>query len=160
MERSTNFDRNDPLRKALTHGLAAWAVIAPLWVLVTAALGGRFALDFHYAYLPAARAVVHGVSPYGPISSTAREAFVYPPLSAYLFAPFTLVTPLVAELLATALVAATVPATLLVLGVRDWRSSFSGGRRSSPSRARTSRCLCCSELPSSGATEIAGRSWG
>ncbi len=39
--------QRDPLKKALTHGLAFWAIVAPLWVLVYAALGGKFALDFH-----------------------------------------------------------------------------------------------------------------
>jgi alpha-1,2-mannosyltransferase len=46
---------------------------------------------------------------------------LYPPLSAYLLAPFTLLPPLAAEIIAVAVVAAAVPATLLVLGVRDWR---------------------------------------
>ena len=46
---------------------------------------------------------------------------MYPPLFAYLLAPFTLLPPIAAQILATALVAAAVPATLLVLGVRDWR---------------------------------------
>ncbi|MGZ4315027.1 MAG: glycosyltransferase family 87 protein [Gaiellaceae bacterium] len=119
--RSTTHDQRDPLTKALTHGLAFWAIVAPLWVLVTAALGGRFALDFHFAYLPAAHAVLHGASPFHPNSIGAREPFVYPPLFAYLLAPFTLLPPVAAEILATALVAAAVPATLLVLGVRDWR---------------------------------------
>ena len=50
----------DPLKKALTHGLAVWAVVAPLWLLVTAALGGRFVPDFQYVFLPAARTVLHG----------------------------------------------------------------------------------------------------
>jgi hypothetical protein len=111
----------DPLKHALTHGLAFWAVVAPLWVLVTAAIGGRFALDFHFAYLPAAHAVLHGTSPFHPLAIGAQEPFVYPPLFAYLLAPFTLLPPIAAQILATALVAAAVPATLLVLGVRDWR---------------------------------------
>jgi alpha-1,2-mannosyltransferase len=121
---STASDQNDPLKKALTHGLAIWAIVAPVWILVSSALGGRFALDFHSAFLPAARAVLHGASPYSAIGSRALAdgtAFLYPPLSAYLLAPFTLLPPLAAEIVAVALVAAAVPATLLLLGVRDWR---------------------------------------
>jgi hypothetical protein len=116
-------DRRDPLRNALTHGLAFWAVVAPVWVLVTAALGGNFALDFHYAYLRAAHAVAHGATPYGSLSpwALAHEPFIYPPLSAYLFVPFTVLPTVVAEVIAVMLVAAAVPATLLVLRVRDWR---------------------------------------
>jgi Glycosyltransferase family 87 len=115
---------SDPLRKALTHGLALWAVIAPIWVLVIAALKGRFALDFHYAFLPAAHAVLHGASPYSAVGSPALaegKAFLYPPLSAYAVAPFTLLPPLAAEIIAVVLVASCVPATLWLLGVRDWR---------------------------------------
>jgi hypothetical protein len=118
---TTTHDQRDPLTRALTHGLAFWAIVAPLWVLVTAAIGGRFALDFHFAYLPAAHAVLRGASPFHPILIGAREPFVYPPLFAYLLAPFTLLPPIAAQILATALVAAAVPATLLALGVRDWR---------------------------------------
>jgi glycosyl transferase family 87 len=115
---------NDPLKKAFTHALAFWAVVAPSWILVNSALGGRFALDFHYAFLPAARAVLHGNSPYSALGSRALSegtAFLYPPLGAYLLAPFTVLPTPVAETLAIVLVAAAVPATLLLLGVRDWR---------------------------------------
>ena len=114
----------DPLRRALTHSLAFWSVAAPLWVLIAAALGHKFALDFRLAFLPAAHAVVHGASPFSAIGSpalTAGTAFLYPPLSAYLLAPFTLLPPVAAEIVAVALVAAAVPATLLLLDVRDWR---------------------------------------
>jgi glycosyl transferase family 87 len=115
---------NNPLRKALTHSLAFWSIAAPLWVLIAAAIGHKFALDFHLAFLPAAHAVLHGVSPYSPIGSRALAegtAFLYPPLGAYLLAPFTLLPPLAAEIVAVLLVAAAVPATLLLLDVRDWR---------------------------------------
>jgi hypothetical protein len=115
---------SDPLHKALTHGLAFWAVAAPLWILVSSALRGRFALDFRHTFLPAAHAVVHGESPYSALGSRALSegtAFLYPPLTGYLLAPFTLLPPVAAEVIVVALIAATVPATLLLLGVRDWR---------------------------------------
>ena len=114
----------DPLRKALKHSLAAWAVITPVWMMIKNALDHQFAFDVRYAFLPAAHAVVHGGSPYSGVSSRAVQegfAFLYPPLTAYLFAPLTLMPSLAAGVLATVLVAACVPATLLVLGVRDWR---------------------------------------
>jgi hypothetical protein len=115
---------SDPLHRALTHGLAFWAVVAPLWILMSSALRGRFALDFRHTFLPAAHAVVHGASPYSAVGSRALSegtAFLYPPLTGYLFAPFTLLPPVAAEVVAVALIAATVPATLLLLDVRDWR---------------------------------------
>jgi Glycosyltransferase family 87 len=117
-------DPNDPLKKALTHGLAIWAIIGPLWILVNSALGRRFALDFHHAFLPAAHSVLHGHSPYSALGSKALSegtAYLYPPLGAYLLAPFTLLPPEVAETLAVVLAAAAVPAALLLLDVRDWR---------------------------------------
>jgi len=117
-------DGPDPLKKALTHSLAFWAILAPLLVLCVAALHGQFALDFRHAFLPAARAVLHGMSPYSAVGSprvVAGTAFLYPPLSAYLLVPFTFLPTTVGEILAVALVAAAVPATLWVLGVRDWR---------------------------------------
>lgn len=115
---------SDPLHKALTHGLAFWAVVAPLWILVSSALRGRFALDFRHAFLPAAHAVIHGASPYSAVGSKAvaqGTAYLYPPLTGYLLAPFTVLPPVAAEIVAVALISAAVPATLLVLGVRDWR---------------------------------------
>src|SRR5690348_2880529 len=114
--------QSDPLRKALTHALVIWAVIAPAWILVTASLRGRFALDFRHAFLPAAHAVLHGSSPYSAVGSRALAegtAYLYPPVSAYLLAPFTLLPPVAAETIAVALIAACVPAVLFVLGVRD-----------------------------------------
>ncbi len=115
---------NEPLRRALTHALAFWAVAAPLWVLVGAAVDGTFAVDFHHAFLPAARAVLHGASPFhplGPHPTVGWHGFLYPPLSAYLVVPFTVLPTWGAEILAAALAAAAVPAALWLLGVRDWR---------------------------------------
>lgn len=114
----------DPLKKALTHSLAFWGILAPLLVLCVAALHGQFALDFRHAFLPAARDVLHGMSPFSAVGSprvVAGTAFLYPPLSAYLLVPFTFLPTTVAEVLAVALVVAAVPATLAVLGIRDWR---------------------------------------
>jgi Glycosyltransferase family 87 len=115
---------SDPLRKALTHSLALWSVAAPIWVLIVAAFGHKFALDFRHTFLPAAHAVLHGTSPYSAIGSralTEGTAFLYPPLSAYLLVPFTVLPQAAAEIMVVTLIAATVPATLLLLGVRDWR---------------------------------------
>jgi alpha-1,2-mannosyltransferase len=115
---------SDPARKALTHSLAFWAIVASVWMVVANALNHQFAFDVHHAFVPAARAVLHGSSPYSGVASRAvREgtSYLYPPLAAYLFAPLTVLPTLAAETLSTLLVAACVPAALLVLGVRDWR---------------------------------------
>jgi hypothetical protein len=85
---------------------------------------GGGAYDFRMAFLPAARAVVHGRSPFGPATVAALRpgtAFVYPPITAYVFAPFTWVPTVVAVYAVSLLMLACVPATLYLLGVRDWR---------------------------------------
>jgi glycosyl transferase family 87 len=123
-ERAQTAVESDPARKALTHSLAFWAIAVPVWMVIANAMNHQFAFDVHHAFVPAARAVLHGTSPYSGIASRAvREgtSYLYPPLAAYLFAPFTVLPPLAAEVLSTMLVAACVPAALLVLGVRDWR---------------------------------------
>jgi hypothetical protein len=92
--------------------------------LVLVVRRGVFGYDFHHSFWPAARAVLHGENPYPPLDAhvlSKRTAFVYPPLLAILFAPFGLVPVGVATVIAVALVLASLPATLWLLGVRDWR---------------------------------------
>ena len=93
-------------------------------MLVRAGLANTLGLDFRGAFLPAAHAVLRGASPYSAIGSHALavgKGFLYPPLSAYLLAPFTLLPTTAAYIFAVLLVAATVPAALFLVGVRDWR---------------------------------------
>jgi hypothetical protein len=82
------------------------------------------AYDFDRAYVPAGHLVLHGSSPYGPATRAAlgsQTAFVYPPIGAFLAAPFAALPVHVADLLVTLLAAFAVPAILALLGVRDWR---------------------------------------
>jgi hypothetical protein len=123
-DRAQTAAKKDPTRTALTHSLAFWGIVAPIWMVVRNAQLHQFAFDVHFAFVPAARDVLHGTSPYSGVTSHAvREgiAYLYPPLAAYLFTPFTLLPTVVAGVIATLLVAACVPAALLVLGIRDWR---------------------------------------
>jgi alpha-1,2-mannosyltransferase len=111
-------------RRALNHSLIVWPPLAIGWLLLVASEKDALAIDFHNAYLPAAHAVVAGHSPYPPATIAAlfpRTAFIYPPLAAYLAAPFLLVPPVVADALVSALAIALVMAMLRLLGVRDWR---------------------------------------
>lgn len=122
-EAQTTIEKS-PTRKALTHSLAFWGLVAPIYMVLRNAQLHQFAFDVHFAFVPAARAVLHGASPYsGATSHAVRQgiAYLYPPLTAYLFAPFTLLPSVAAGVLATLLVAACVPAALLVLEIRDWR---------------------------------------
>jgi Glycosyltransferase family 87 len=82
------------------------------------------AVDLHHAFRPAAEAVLAGESPYPPATvevMAKRDAYVYLPLAAIALTPFALLPPLVADLLAMALVLAIGAAALWILGVRDWR---------------------------------------
>ena len=85
---------------------------------------GTVAFDFEHAFLPAARAVIHGQNPYvAPTSRALHDgtAFVYPPVAAFLFAPFAVFSPVAAGLIVTGLCLLCAFLTLAVLGVRDWR---------------------------------------
>jgi Glycosyltransferase family 87 len=93
-----------------------------LWA--TATTGSSFAVDFHQAFWGAGQHVLHGESPYpSPDSPVIARgaAFVYPAPAALLLAPFALLPQQAADWVFTLLTLLAVPATLLVLGVRDWR---------------------------------------
>ena len=104
--------------------LAVLPVTALVVVAVASDRAGVLGHDFHESFLPAARAVLHGGNPYGSTTLRALHAgtaFVYPPVAAFLYAPVALLPATPAVAVASALAAAAVPATLWVLGVRDWR---------------------------------------
>lgn len=114
----------DAARRAGTHSLAVWAPLTVGWVLIVGFRQDALAFDFHQAYLPAARAVLDGDSPYPAASVAAlapKTAFVYPPLAAFLAVPFAVVPTLVADILASVLAIGCVLLILRVLDVRDWR---------------------------------------
>ena len=81
------------------------------------------ATDFHQEYWPAARLVIHGLSPYAGNWQhiSAGVAFPYPAPTALLFVPLALVPHGVADILFTAINIAAVILTLRVLQIRDWR---------------------------------------
>jgi Glycosyltransferase family 87 len=86
-------------------------LLVPLQKFVWAARDDILAYDFKQAFLPAAEAILDGRSPYPELG--------YPPLVAFLSVPFVLAP--ATEILVTVAVAACVPASLWLLGVRDWR---------------------------------------
>jgi alpha-1,2-mannosyltransferase len=108
----------------------AFVALGVLPVLFTAswlaflATTPNFAMDFHHAFWPAGRAVLHGVTPYpDPHSSVVAggRAFVYPAPAALTFAVFALLPHRLADGMFTGLALLAVPLTLWLLGVRDWR---------------------------------------
>lgn len=96
-------------------GQVVGLVVLPLVILgsfiARAASQGILAFDARTGYLPFARGLVHGVSPY-PTANL-------PPLGFSLFIPFTAIPR--PEILLTVLFVAAVPAVLFALDVRDWR---------------------------------------
>ncbi len=104
--------------------LAMLPVTALVVVAVSSDRAGVLGYDFRESFLPAAVAVLHGGNPYAATTLRALHAgtaFVYPPVAAYFYAPVGLLPPTAAAAVASALAAVAVPATLWVLGVRDWR---------------------------------------
>ena len=87
--------------------------------------GGTQVPDFSYVFYPSAKAVLHGndffpAGAFHPENGYILE-YVYPPLTALASIPFTVFSVDLAEVLFLVLLALAVPATLAVLGVRDWR---------------------------------------
>ena len=98
---------------AVAVGFAVWLV-----------QGGSFAVDFRFAYLPAAADVSHGVNPYPAAtdpSVVAGSAYVYPPLLAVLLVPFTTLPAMVAATIWVIVLLAVLGVAISACGVRDWR---------------------------------------
>ncbi|MDA8068349.1 MAG: glycosyltransferase family 87 protein [Actinomycetota bacterium] len=100
--------------------------IAILWVLYLVVANLRAAnpaFDFQHAYWHAGHRVLLGQSPYLWTAAQFREklAFVYPALSAVMFAPLSLIPRSTGAVLFTFVSVALLPLTLWVLRVRDWR---------------------------------------
>jgi hypothetical protein len=77
-----------------------------------------FAVDFNGWFWPAGFRVLQGLSPY---KLPVLQAFHYPAVGALLFVPFSLLPRAIGSWLFTSLVLSSLPATLRVLRVRDWR---------------------------------------
>ena len=82
---------------------------------------GVFALDFHYAFWHTGRDVLHGNFAYPTDLGATADPFVYPPLTAILFAPFAILPLTAAEWVFTALGIVCVGVALRAFGVKDWR---------------------------------------
>lgn len=111
-------------RRAATHSLAIGPPLVLFWLLLVAFREDALAVDFHHAYLPAARDLLHGHSPYPSAAEATlapKTAFIYPPLTAFLALPFVALPPLAADVLVSLLTIACVILMLRLLDIRDWR---------------------------------------
>jgi alpha-1,2-mannosyltransferase len=108
-------------------GTGALALVAVVWTLSFVALSAAdhlLAWDVRFAYLPAAHAVVHGVSPFPRLDDPIlydQKGYVYPPQLALALLPLTVLPVGVAALVAAGWSIGLVMGTLRLLGVRDWR---------------------------------------
>jgi hypothetical protein len=101
-----------------------WPPLVLAFLTVVSVRAHACSIDLAHAYLPAARDVLAGRSPYPPATTSALlpgNAFVYPPLTAWLAVPFTVLPLSVTEAVGFVLAVACVVAVLFVLDVRDWR---------------------------------------
>ncbi len=103
------FRSSSPALPLVALGLVPAVVLGSF--LAAAADRGLLAYDARTGYLPLARRLLDGESPY--------PAGNYPPLGFSLFVPFTEIPR--PEVLLTILMVAAVPAVLFALGIRDWR---------------------------------------
>jgi hypothetical protein len=107
-----------------TAALVVLAAVVATSFLVAAGRNGDFAVDLRQAFLPAAERVLHGQSPFPEPDSpvvVSRRAYVYPPVTAVVLAPFAWLPHLAVAVAVTLLLCATVAGTLRLLGVLDVR---------------------------------------
>lgn len=121
--------RPSPRANASLAGALSDVLIGPVPLLIVAVMmwivlhGPVPAFDFRFAYWSAGHRVLIGESPYTWTAAQYRGgfAFVYPALSALAFAPTALIARSVGAVVFTLVTAFLAPATLALLGVRDWR---------------------------------------
>jgi hypothetical protein len=112
------------LKSVWTIAVCGVLPLCALAIVLSDLVDGNAGWAFREAFLGAADAVLHGADPYPGLedpSIVEGTAYVYPPLLALIAAPFTFVAANVAAIGFALVLVAAVPATLLLLGVRDWR---------------------------------------
>ena len=118
-------ERAQPYRLAAVRVVPVFLLVVLPSVLVlgkiiTSLDQGILAADFHRAFWPAGRSVLRGDFAYDPLL-LGGDPFVYPPLTAVLFAPIAALPVAVADLVYTAVGILCVFLALRSFGVRDWR---------------------------------------
>jgi hypothetical protein len=108
----------------LTTVLVFFAVAVMLGLCAMSLSEGLLAWDVRFAYLPAAEAVLDGVSPYPELDDPIldeQKGYVYPPQIVLALVPLSWLPVWVVSILFAALLVALLGATLYVLDVRDVR---------------------------------------
>ena len=124
---ATRPGRSNPLLTAAWIVLCGFLPLVSLYFALKPVAGTARAVDFHFAYYPAAEAVLAGEDPY-PIAGFVLRGeaefvidYVYPPLIAIGTVPLTVVPVEIAEVVFQLGLVVAFVATLALLGVRDWR---------------------------------------
>jgi hypothetical protein len=121
--RSSRLQSEDLARAALNTLIVLIPCIVCAVMLGRVIFAGALAFDFRWAYYRAAVHALHGISPYQQPQWAMRNgaAFVYPALSAVVFAPFGLLSMTTSTQIYMYLGFLLGPLTLAVLNVRDRR---------------------------------------
>lgn len=109
--------------------MSVFALIPVVWItwaMTLATGGGRdWSVSDFLTFRAAASALLHGRSPYpvhaDPSVLSAGTSFVYPPIAAYPFVPFTQLPAHVAIVVYLLASLAAIAGALWLIGVRDWR---------------------------------------
>jgi hypothetical protein len=98
-------------------------VAALVTMFVVGLTGGPLSGDFHYELYPQAKILLHGDNPFPPAGwdPLAQSNLIWPPLSAFLVSPLTIVPPGAADVVIVLIGLACFALSLWLVGVRDWR---------------------------------------
>ena len=108
----------------VTFVLVFFAVVVMVTAVSLSAAAGLLAWDVRFAYLPAADAVLHGLSPYPELDDPIlmdQKGYVYPPQLILVLLPFTWLPVAGVAVLATLVLLVLLGLTLWLLDVRDVR---------------------------------------
>lgn len=109
------------LRRVGTYALVVGPVLILGDMTFLALRMHSLAVDAANSYVPAARSLVDGSSPYRPADIARGYAFTSPPSAGFLFWPFTLVPQTAAEVAMAFLMLGATFLALRLVGVTDWR---------------------------------------
>ncbi len=112
------------LRRVVTVvGLGVLPVAALVTMLAVGLSDDSLSADFHHEIYPQAKAMLEGHNPYPPadFDPTVAPNFIWPPLVAYLAAPFTALPVGAADVVVLLIGLGCMAAALWLVGLRDWR---------------------------------------
>jgi hypothetical protein len=103
--------------------LGVLPVAALITMFVVGLTGGPLSGDFHYELYPQAKILLHGDNPFPSAGwdPLAQSNLIWPPLSAFLISPLTILPAGAADVVIVLIGLACFALSLWLVGVRDWR---------------------------------------